>query len=316
MSRFDLEGVVFDVDGVLFDTERLSQETWNAVSTELNWPQVGRAYLEFVGQNRADILQKMLDLFGPDFPRETFLLTCSARSQARMEQEGVPLKPGVREILEFLTARGIPAALATSTNRERTHRRMEMTGLGPCFSAVVTGDQVEHSKPDPEIYQLACQALGTAPSRTLAIEDSRNGILSAHAAADLHNDILVVIGVLGQEQELKLSLQPLQLRVGLEQLLLSQLPHLRVGQQLLCLSQALPGGQIASIGFHHRAQFILFLIQTGHRGGVVIGLRGGQSCLDLAVFCLNGGKFLQHRNLQHWIFNGRPQAAKFLIPNS
>ena len=50
MSRFDLEGVVFDVDGVLFDTERLSQETWNAVSTELNWPQVGRAYLEFVGQ--------------------------------------------------------------------------------------------------------------------------------------------------------------------------------------------------------------------------------------------------------------------------
>ena len=141
-------------------------------------------------------------------------------------------------------------------------------------------------------------------------------LLPAHAGPDLHNDILVVIGVLGQEQELKLSLQPLQLRVGLEQLLLSQLSHLRVGQQLLCLSQALPGGQIASIGFHHRAQFILLLIQTGHRGGVVIGLRGGQSCLDLAVFCLNGGKFLQHRNLQHWIFNGRPQAAKFLIPNS
>lgn len=182
MSRFDLEGVVFDVDGVLFDTERLSQGTWNAVSTELGWPQVGRAYLEFVGQNRADILQKMLDLFGPDFPRETFLRTCSARSQERMEREGVPLKPGVREILEFLTARGIPAALATSTNQERTQRRMEMTGLGPCFSAVVTGDQVEHSKPDPEIYQLACRALGTAPARTLAIEDSRNGILSAHAA--------------------------------------------------------------------------------------------------------------------------------------
>ena len=182
MSRFDLEGVVFDVDGVLFDTERLSQEIWNAVSTELGWPQVGRAYLEFVGQNRADLLQKMLDLFGPDFPRETFLLTCSARSQERMEREGVPLKPGVREILEFLTARRVPAALATSTNRERTQRRMEMTGLRPCFSAVVTGDQVAHSKPDPEIYQLACRALGTTPSRTLAIEDSRNGILSAHAA--------------------------------------------------------------------------------------------------------------------------------------
>ena len=182
MSRFDLEGVVFDVDGVLFDTERLSQEIWNAVSTELGWPQVGRAYLEFVGAEPGRHPPKMLDLFGPDFPRETFLLTCSARSQERMEREGVPFKPGVREILEFLTARRVPAALATSTNRERTQRRMEMTGLRPCFSAVVTGDQVAHSKPDPEIYQLACRALGTTPSRTLAIEDSRNGILSAHAA--------------------------------------------------------------------------------------------------------------------------------------
>ena len=182
MSRFDLEGVVFDVDGVLFDTERLSQETWNAVSTELNWPQVGRAYLEFVGQNRADILQKMLDLFGPDFPRETFLLTCSARSQARMEQEGVPLKPGVREILEFLTARGIPAALATSTNRERTHRRMEMTGLGPCFSAVVTGDQVEHGKPAPDIFLLAARRLGLAPGNCLVLEDSFNGVRAGAAA--------------------------------------------------------------------------------------------------------------------------------------
>ena len=59
---------------------------------------------------------------------------------------------------------------------------MEMTGLGPYFSAIITGDQVEHSKPDPEIYLLACQALGTDPEHTIAVEDSRNGILSAHSA--------------------------------------------------------------------------------------------------------------------------------------
>ena len=49
---------------VLFDTERLTQQTWLAVSREMGWPQVGEAYLEFVGQNRADIFQKMEDLFG------------------------------------------------------------------------------------------------------------------------------------------------------------------------------------------------------------------------------------------------------------
>lgn len=182
MSRLSLQGVVFDVDGVLFDTERLTQQTWLTVGNQMGWPQVGEHYLEFVGQNRNDIHQKMLKFFGPEFPKEEFMKTCSAYSQARMEREGVPMKPGVRDILDFLKARNIPIALATSTGRERTLRRMEMTGLAPYFSAMITGDQVVHSKPDPEIYQIACRALGTDPAQTAAVEDSRNGILSASRA--------------------------------------------------------------------------------------------------------------------------------------
>ena len=61
-------------------------------------------------------------------------------------------------------------------------RRIELTGLGSYCSAIITGDQVVHSKPDPEIYQLACRALGTDPAQTIAVEDSRNGILSASQA--------------------------------------------------------------------------------------------------------------------------------------
>ena len=182
MTQLEIQGIVFDVDGVLFDTERLTHQTWKTVSREMGWPQVGEAYLEFVGQNRTDIFRKMVELFGEEFPKETFMKVCSAYSQARMEREGVPMKPGVREILAFLKERGIPTALATSTGRPRTERRMEMTGLGPYFSAIITGDQVEHSKPDPEIYLLACQALGTEPGHTIAVEDSRNGILSASRA--------------------------------------------------------------------------------------------------------------------------------------
>lgn len=182
MMEFPFDGVVFDVDGVLFDTERLSWKNWAEVGGEMGWPQVGERYLEFVGQNRADIRRKLLDFFGPGFPTEDFLLTCSRRAQERLEREGVPMKPGVVEILSFLRDRGVPIALATSTNADRTQRRLEMTGLGPFFQAAVTGDQVEHSKPHPEIYQIACRGLGTDPARTLAVEDSRNGILSAHAA--------------------------------------------------------------------------------------------------------------------------------------
>ena len=167
MTQLEIQGIVFDVDGVLFDTERLTHQTWKTVSREMGWPQVGEAYLEFVGQNRTDIFRKMVELFGVEFPKETFMKVCSAYSQARMEKEGVPMKPGVREILTFLKERGIPTALATSTGRPRTKRRMEMT---------------EHSKPHPEIYQLACRRLGVQPEHALAVEDSRNGILSAARA--------------------------------------------------------------------------------------------------------------------------------------
>lgn len=182
MSELNLQGVVFDVDGVLFDTERLCQNVWITLSREMGWPEAGERYLEFVGQNRTDIRAKMLRFWGPEFPMEQFLQTCSQRSQARIERDGVPMKPGVVEILDFLHEKGIPIALATSTGQERTLRRMELTGLGHYFQAMITGDMIEHSKPDPEIYQLACRSLGTRPEHTLAVEDSRNGILSAHAA--------------------------------------------------------------------------------------------------------------------------------------
>ena len=182
MTQFPFEGVVFDVDGVLFNTERLMHQIWHEVGAEMGWPQPGRDYLEFVGNGRSVIFEKMLAFYGPDFPKEEFLTTCSQTLQDRVEQFGVPLKPGVREILDFLKQQNIPIAIATSTAMRRTGKRMELTGLAPYFSAMITGDQVTHGKPDPEIYLLACKALGTDPSRTLAVEDSRNGILSATAA--------------------------------------------------------------------------------------------------------------------------------------
>lgn len=177
-----LQGVVFDVDGILFDTERLSRSVWEEVSREFDCPQAAEHYLEFIGRSRRDDMAHILQLFGPEFPVEAFFQACSQRTQARIEAEGVPLKPGVLDILSFLTQSRLPIALATSTYLERTSRRLELTGLGSFFQTVVTGDQVKRGKPDPEIYQTACRHLGIDPSHALAIEDSANGIRSAHGA--------------------------------------------------------------------------------------------------------------------------------------
>ncbi len=176
------EAIVFDVDGVLFDTESIMYHVWEEMGRKFGRPQIVTHYLEFVGQNRADNLSRLQRLYGPDFPGLDFLLQCSDRCHERLETEGVPFKPGVRELLEDLRERNIPMALATSTNSVRTARRMEMTGLGPYFQTIVTGDMVSHSKPDPEIYRIACEQLGVAPAHALAVEDSPNGIYSAHGA--------------------------------------------------------------------------------------------------------------------------------------
>ena len=182
MGGLSFDGVVFDADGTLFDTENLMYEVWVEVGEEMNFPYPGREYLDYVGLNRAAVLSLMRERYGEGFDGAEFMVRCVARLSQRIEVEGVPLKPGVREILTFLKERNIPIGLATSTHRVRTQRRLELCGLTDYFQAVTTGDEVAKGKPDPEIYLTTCEKLGLDPTRALAVEDSRNGILSARAA--------------------------------------------------------------------------------------------------------------------------------------
>lgn len=179
------DAVVFDADGTLFDTETLMHKIWVEVGQELNFTRPSQEYLDFVGLNRTALLALMAERYGDDFDGYGYLIRCVDRLAQHIDREGVPLKPGAREILEFLHERGIPAALATSTQRIRTNRRLELSGLAPYFQATITGDEVSKGKPDPEMYLTACQNLGVPPHRAIAVEDSKNGILSAHAAGML-----------------------------------------------------------------------------------------------------------------------------------
>ena len=182
MNKKELEGVVFDADGTLFDTERLGYWAWEEAGRQMGCPQAADCYPEVVGRGRGDVLALLPRLLGPDFPHEPFMELRSRLATERMEREGVPVKEGAREVLEFLQSRQMPLALATSTYYDRTMYRFEHSGLGRYFQAVVTGDQVSKSKPDPEIYRAACQRLGVSPAKAVAVEDSPNGIRSALSA--------------------------------------------------------------------------------------------------------------------------------------
>jgi len=182
MGGLNFDAVIFDADGTLFDTENLMYEVWREVGADMGVTFTVPEYLHYVGLNRAAVLEILRDRVGPDFDGANFMVRCVARLSQRIEEDGVPLKPGVVEILDLLRKQIVPVGLATSTHRVRTDRRLELCGLGGYFAATATGDEVSRGKPDPEIYRTVCRRLGVDPGRCLAVEDSKNGILSAHAA--------------------------------------------------------------------------------------------------------------------------------------
>lgn len=122
-----------------------------------------------MGRGRGDVLALLPRLLGPDFPHEPFMELRSRLATERMEREGVPVKEGAREVLEFLQSRKMPLALATSTYYDRTMYRLEHSGLGRYFQAVVTGDQVSKSKPDPEIYRRPARGWASLRPRRLLL---------------------------------------------------------------------------------------------------------------------------------------------------
>lgn len=174
--------VVFDMDGVLFDTERLCERSWLVMAEEAGLPGMEEIFPKCIGLNANDSRRIVMEAYGEDFDYEGFRTKASDWFWDYIEKNGLPVKPGVRELLDWLQKQGFRVGLASSTRRSTVLNHLEQAGIRDFFAVIVTGDMVEHSKPQPDIYLLACDQLGTQPEQAYAIEDSPNGIRSAHAA--------------------------------------------------------------------------------------------------------------------------------------
>lgn len=175
------EAVVFDMDGLMIDSERVSIACWNQGALELDIALPEGFFLRMVGLGERDcraLLERTLD----DGARiDALFARCHDLYEVRT-RNGLPLRPGILELLELLKAHDVPRAVATSTRQPRANHKLAASGLLPYFSVVVTSSDVAQPKPAPDIYQLAAQRLGIAPQRCLALEDSPVGIRAALAA--------------------------------------------------------------------------------------------------------------------------------------
>jgi HAD superfamily hydrolase (TIGR01509 family) len=174
------QGVVFDLDGVLLDSEQV----WDAAREQLVRERGGRwherAQRDMMGMSSTEWSRYMHDELGlPEPPAE--INQEVVRRMSDLYRETLPLLPGAREAVERLAARW-PLGLASSSNRPIIELALALAGLAQYFQVTVSSEEAERGKPAPDVYVEAARRLGVSPSRCAAIEDSHNGIRSAHAA--------------------------------------------------------------------------------------------------------------------------------------
>jgi beta-phosphoglucomutase-like phosphatase (HAD superfamily) len=174
--------IVLDMDGLMLDTEPLYKASWQEAAGEVGYDLDDRTYQGLIGRRTEECEDELLKHFGPGFPMARFRARWPALWRLRADTVGIVLKPGLLDFLDFVESRGLPMAVATSTERRDAEFSLRRAELLRRFQVVVTGDQIAHGKPAPDIYLEAARRLGVEPFQCVVCEDSDAGIVAASRA--------------------------------------------------------------------------------------------------------------------------------------
>jgi HAD superfamily hydrolase (TIGR01509 family) len=175
-----IAAVVFDLDGVLVDSEAI----WDEARRDLVAHRGGRwrpeAQRSMMGMSSVEWTRYMRDELGVDM-EPADISDAVVDRLAELYRRRLPLLPGAREAVQALAARW-PLGLASSSNRPIIDLVLSESGLTASFAVTVSSEEVPRGKPAPDVYLEAVRRLGVDPRDSVAVEDSTNGLRSAHAA--------------------------------------------------------------------------------------------------------------------------------------
>jgi HAD superfamily hydrolase (TIGR01509 family) len=173
--------VIFDFDGLIVDSETPEFEAHRQIFAEHGVTLTAEEWLEEVGSYEPN--RNWFERLGRRLGRDLDHAALREEKRRRFWQVVImePM-PGIRRLLDALTTATVPLALASSSELSWIGRATQMLDVARCFRTIVTGNDVQRRKPDPEPYLLAARRLGIPPARCVAIEDSEHGLRAAQAA--------------------------------------------------------------------------------------------------------------------------------------
>jgi len=178
----DPQAVIFDLDGVLLDSEPLHHHAVNAVLAEDGQPPLTVAqYARYLGATDEDLWHDLHAVRGLSQPHEYYLSRFDRHVLAEYRQHATAA-PGAADLLDWLTACGLPLAVASSSRVAWVETCLDAIGLRRYFDRVIGGDMVTRGKPDLEIFLVAAQQLRAQPARCVVFEDSQAGVTAATRA--------------------------------------------------------------------------------------------------------------------------------------